>query len=144
MIKQLNTLESAVFLLGAVLMVAGVALRFFEVEKLAPWIFLIGATCFSTMQLRQRYEGTDFTLRRLRRIMIAGDICFMLAAVMFVENTYGFLISSFISFWPENGYIYYMQYIHNNWVVLLLTASVLELYSTHRIEHVLRKGAKNN
>ena len=38
------------------------------------------------MQLQQRYEGTNFTIRRLRRIMILSDVCFLLAAVLMFAN----------------------------------------------------------
>ena len=40
------------------------------------------------------------------------------------------------------GYNAYLTYIHNNWVVLLLVAAMLELYSTHRISNELDKEAK--
>ena len=130
-------------LIGAVLMVIGAALLFFNIKMAAPWVFLAGAAAFTTMQLRQSYEGTNFTIRRLRRIMIAGDIAFMLSALMMIENSYHFLLPFFIESSPE-GYMNYIRYINNNWVVLLLVAAVLELYSTHRITHELNKDAKKN
>ena len=36
----------------------------------------------------------------------------------------------------------YIKYIHNNWVIVLLVAAVLQLYSSHRIGHELEKEAK--
>lgn len=141
--KQLTTTESVIMLIGAVLMVIGAALLFFNFTMTAPWFFLVGTIAFTTMQLKQRYEGTNFTIRRLRRIMIAGDIFFMLSAVMMIENSYNFMLQYFIESSPE-GYMNYLRYVKNNWVVLLLVAAVLELYSTHRITYELRKDAKNN
>ena len=32
-----------------------------------------------------------------------------------------------------------MTYIHNNWVVLLLIAAIIEIYTTHRISNELKK-----
>lgn len=141
--KQLTTTESIIMLIGAVLMVIGTALLFFDFAMVAPWFFLAGAIAFTTMQLRQSYEGSNFTIRRLRRIMIAGDIFFLLSALMMIENSYNFMLPFFIEMSPD-GYLTYVRYISNNWVVLLLVAAVLELYSTHRITYELRKDAKKN
>ena len=52
----------------------------------SPYIYSIGAVGFVSMQLQQRYEGTNFTIRRLRRIMILSDVCFLLAAVLMFAN----------------------------------------------------------
>lgn len=142
--KQLTFTESIIMVVGAVLMIIGILLLFFNFSSIAPWVFLIGAGCFTTMQLKQSYEGTNFTIRRLRRIMIAGDIAFLLSAIMMIENVYHFLLPTFLKLWPQDGYINYVQFINNNWVVLLLVAAVLELYSTHRITHELGKDAKKN
>lgn len=142
--KELNKIESIVMLVGAVLMIIGATLLIFGFELIAPWIFFVGALAFTTTQLKQRYDGTNFTLRRLRKIMIAGDIFFLLSALMMIENSYQFFLPAFLKIWPEDGYITYIQFIHNNWVVLLLVAAVLELYSTNRITYELRKDAKKN
>jgi len=37
---------------------------------------------------------------------------------------------------------YHVQWVHNNWVVLLLAGAVIELYTTHRIQHEEEKEAK--
>ena len=140
--RQLTTNESILMLIGAILMVVGAGMIFFKLEVVAPWFFMVGAIAFASMQLKQRYEGTNFTIRRLRKIMIAGDICFLLSGVMMFENSYKLLLPMFIKLSPDMGYLNYLRYFHNNWVVLLLVAAVLELYSTHRITHELNKDAK--
>ena len=46
---------------------------------------------------------------------------------------------------PKKGrldYMDYLQYVRNNWVVTLLVAAILQLYSTHRISRELDKEAK--
>lgn len=132
MMKQLNRTESFIFLIGAVLMVVGSAANIF-LQTWAPYVFAVGAIAFVLMQLKQGYEGTDTTIRRLRRIMIISDLCFLLAAVLMFANQNNFL---------GLQWTYYVSYVHNNWVVALLIAAILQLYSTHRISRELDKEAK--
>lgn len=49
----------------------------------------------------------------------------------------------FMKLFPD-GYNYYVTYVHNNWVLLLLVAAMLEIYTTHRISSELAKEAKNS
>ena len=42
----------------------------------------------------------------------------------------------------EGGYISYITYIYNKWVIALLIAAVLEVYTTHRLSHELEKEKK--
>lgn len=130
--KQLNRTESFIFLIGAVLMVVGSAANIF-LQTWAPYVFAVGAIAFVLMQLKQGYEGTDTTIRRLRRIMIISDLCFLLAAVLMFANQNNFI---------GLQWTYYVSYVHNNWVVALLIAAILQLYSTHRISRELDKEAK--
>lgn len=139
--RELTKRQSILFLLGAVLMVTGAGLYVFGVQKIAPWVFAVGALLFASIQLMQQYEGRNPTILRLRRIMILGDVLFMLSALFMVENAYHLLLPLFLKF-GMGGYNAYLNYIHNNWVVLLLIAALLELYSTHRISNELEKEAK--
>lgn len=130
--KQLNDTESLIFLIGAVLMVVGSAANIF-LQGWAPYVFAVGAVAFVLMQLKQRYEGDNLTIRRLRRIMIISDICFLLSALLMFANQSNFL---------NLQWAYYVNYVHNNWVVALLVAAILQLYSAHRISCELDKEAK--
>lgn len=132
MMKQLNKTENIIFLSGAVLMVIGSAANLF-VQVWAPYVYTIGALAFSLMQFKQGYEGTNFTIRRLRNMMIMSDVFFLITAVMMFENMYNFL---------KLDYITYIKYVYNNWVVTLLVAAILQLYTTHRLSHELDKEAK--
>ena len=61
----------------------------------------------------------------------------MLSAILMVDSAYGFLpLSKNVS---GSGYLNYIQYVYNKWVLLLLIAAILELYSTHRIASELKK-----
>jgi hypothetical protein len=136
--KQLSRLQSLIFLAGGLLMVVGAGLFVFSNKQLASWIFLVGAIAFVSMQMQQQYEGTNFVIRRLRRIMTLADICFILAALLMVENAYNFLLPLFVDH-LQNGLNDYIVYIMGKWVVMLLIAAILEVYTTHRISSELEK-----
>jgi hypothetical protein len=132
MMRQLNNWQNAIFLAGALLMVlgAGTSLMLWPA---APWVFAVGALGFTSMQMLQRYEGTSFVIRRLRRIMLLSDVLFLVSAVlMFASQENVFHLS----------HISYLQYVYNKWVVTLLIAAILQLYTTHRISQELEKEAK--
>ena len=121
--KQLNKTENAVFVIGAVLMVVGSGANIFA-QTWAPYIFAIGVAGFVAMQLRQRYEGSDVTLRRLRRMVIISDLLLVVSAVLMLANIDNMLGLDALT---------YINYVHNNWVVTLLIAAMLQLYTSHRI-----------
>lgn len=130
--KQLNSLQNAIFVSGAVLMVAGAAL-WMMFKGLAPWIFAVGALAFVAMQVQQRYEGDNFIIQRLRRIMLMSDVLLILtAALMFADDGNPFGLD----------HLTWLNYIHNNWMVLLLLAAVIQLYTVFRMDSELKKEAK--
>ena len=130
--RQLNKIESIIFLCGGALMVVGSAACVF-VQPWAAYVFAVGALAFVLMQLKQRYDGPNLTIRRLRRIVVVSDVFFLLAALLMFANR-----GNFMGLWWWD----YINYIHNNWVIVLLVAAILQLYSTHRISHELEKEAK--
>ena len=139
--RQLSRFQNILFLVGGTLMVIGAGLYVFGFCQPASWIFLVGALLFSSMQLKQSYDGDNFVIRRLRRIMIMADILFVLAGFLMVENAYNFLLPFFQNH-VHNGLNAYIIYIMGKWVVLLLVAAILEVYTTHRISNELEKEAK--
>lgn len=130
--RQLSKWESYVMLLGGLLMVVGAGANVLFCSW-APYVFAPGCLLFVAMQLRQRYEGKDFTIRRLRRIQIISDVLFLLAGLLMIANQSNFLSIDQLS---------YIKYVHNNWVVVLLMAAVLQLYTSHRIACELDKDTK--
>ena len=129
---QLSKLETAVLLLGGLLMVLGAGASMF-LQSWAPYVFAPGALMFAAMQMRQRYEGTDFVVRRLRRMLLISDVLFLLSALL--------MLASQSNFFGLNQ-LFYIKYVHNNWIVVLLVAAVLQLYVSHRIANELEKEAK--
>lgn len=130
--KQLNKLQTAIFLVGALLMVVGAGTSLLQWEW-APYLFALGALGFASMQMLQRYEGTNFTIRRLRRIMLLSDVLFLVSAVLMFAGQQNYFGLDHITF---------LQYIYNKWVVTLLIAAILQLYTTHRIGSELGREAK--
>ncbi|MBQ9645159.1 MAG: hypothetical protein IJV24_02240 [Prevotella sp.] len=130
--RQLNKWQSAVFVAGAFLMVIGAASNLLK-WGLAPYVFAVGALGFASMQMLQSYEGSNFVVRRLRRIMLLSDVLFMVsAALMFAGNGNPLHLD----------WMTYLQYVHQKWVATLLLAAILQLYVTHRISHELEREAK--
>ena len=130
--KQLNKVQTAIFLLGALLMVIGAGTSVLAWGS-APYVFSIGALGFASMQMLQRYEGSNFVIRRLRRIQLVSDVFFLLSGLLMIANKGNFLGISYIT---------YIEYVYNKWVITLLIAALLQLYSTHRIGRELEKEAK--
>ena len=130
--KELNKLQTAIFLFGGILMAVGAGTTLLGWGS-APYIFAIGALGFSSMQMQQRYEGQNFTIRRLRRMMLLSDVLFLVAALLMFASKGNFLGLSYIT---------YIEYVYNKWVIVLLIADLLQLYSMHRIGSELEKEAK--
>jgi len=130
--RQLSKFEGLALLLGGLLMVVGAGANVLFCSW-APYVFAPGSLLFVAMQLRQRYEGKDFTVRRLRRIQIISDFLFLVAGLLMLANQKNFLGLDQLS---------YIRYVHNNWVVVLLVAAVLQLYTSHRIANELEKDTK--
>ena len=137
--KQLNKTQGILFLVGGMLMVAGAGcFVFMWQQKVVCWVFLLGVILFTLMQLMQTYEGNDLVVKRLKRIQAIADILFILSGFLMVDTAYQYLLPLFKS-QDSSGYYAYLNYVYNKWVVLLLIAALLELYTTHRINYELNK-----
>ena len=132
--KQLSRTQNIIFLVGGVLMVVGAGcFAFMWQQEVMCWIYLAGAVMFATMQMMQTYEGNNITVRRLKKIMTTADIFFVLSGILMVDNAYRFMQQVF------TNYVAYFQYVFNKWVLLLLVAAVLEIYTMHRISAEVSK-----
>lgn len=132
--KQLNSLQSILFMTGGALMVVGVGCYVFMfATQIVCWIALVGCILFALMQMMQTYEGRSLTIKRLKNILNLADFLFVFAGLLMVDNAYGFLRPIF------DNQIDYITYVYNKWVVLLLIAAIIEEYAMHRIDHELKK-----
>ncbi|MBP3552470.1 MAG: hypothetical protein J6K05_04770 [Bacteroidaceae bacterium] len=103
-----RTLFSTLMIIGALLLLAGAALMITG-WTLAPYLFCVGALLFAAMQMTDRYEGQDITVKRLRRQQLIGSLMLLVTGVlMFVER-------------------------HNGWIVTLTIAAVIQLYTAFRM-----------
>lgn len=130
--RQMSKTETFLLLLGGMLMVIGSGASLF-MQAWAPYIFAPGALLFAAIQMRQTYEGKNITIRRLRRIMLMSDVLFLIAALLMFASQANFLGLDFLV---------YLKYVHNNWIVVLLAAAILQLYTSHRIANELEKESQ--
>ncbi|MGN0068947.1 MAG: hypothetical protein ACI4UC_08095 [Alloprevotella sp.] len=132
--KPMNRLQSALFLAGGVLMVAGAGcFALLWQRPIACWVYLAGASLFSSMQVMQTYEGRSHTVKRLKQIMTFADLFFVLAGLLMVDTVHQVFLPLF------DNYLTYYDLLFNKWVVLLLIAALLEIYTMHRISSELGK-----
>lgn len=149
--KQLSKTQTSIFIFGAILMVVGAGLNMVGdlfvsgslamtllLQKIGACFFMIGSLCFATMQIMQGYTGDKLTVKRLRSIQVLGDIFFVLSGLLLMEKAFLFIYPLFTSSMDDQ--LFYARYIHNNWVVVLLVAAILEVYTTHRIAHEINKN----
>lgn len=73
------------------------------------------------------------TIRRLKRIQGLADLLFVIAGILMCDNVHGFLRPMFSNMTD------YINYVFNKWVILLLIAAILEVYTVHRLDRELSK-----
>lgn len=103
------------------------------VQHIACWIFLAGSLLFAAMQVNQTYDGQNTTIKRLKKIMTIADIFFVLSGLLMVDSANQWLRDCF------TDVITYYNVVFNKWVLLLLVAAILEMYTMHRISSELKK-----
>ncbi len=130
--RTLSRWQTMTLLAGGLLMVVGSG-AYILLQAWAPYVFAVGSVLFVAMQLWQRYEGTDVTVRRLRYMLVLSDVLFLAAAFLMIANERNFLGLDQLT---------YIKYVHNNWVVVLMVGAILQLYAGHRIANELEKDAK--
>lgn len=123
LMKKLNTIQNLIFRCGAILFVAGLALRLFF-PFLGMILFVVGILGFCSMQLIAGYEGNSLTIRRLRNQQVLSDICFLLSALAMTAQEFNFGPS-----WSHR----------NLWVLLLIIGCILQLYTSFRLPSELEK-----
>ena len=113
----MNKAYQLIQVVGAVLLLVGAMLQITRWE-LSPYLYTIGAVLFAYVQVMSRYEGKNLIIRRLRRQQILGAVLLVFTGLlMFVTK-------------------------HNEWVLSLTIAAILELYTAYRIPSELEKENK--
>ncbi len=124
--KQLNKLQTIIMSVGALLMIVGVFGTVLGIGKtfaatgmgiVATLCYVIGTGLFATIQIMQVYYGDNLVIRRLRRILLIGNVCLILSALLMFEQTFR-IVYPFMAT-NVDGYNAYCNYVSNNWGVLL-------------------------
>lgn len=74
-----------------------------------------------------------YNIKTPKNIQGLASIFFVVAGVLMADSHYHFFQPMF------SNYADYIEILYNKWVVLLLIAAVIEVYTTHRIDHELSK-----
>jgi len=113
----MSKVQQLIQMVGAVLLLAGAMLQITRWE-FSPYIYITGAVMFAYIQVMSRYDGKNLIVRRLRRQQILSAVLLVFAGVlMFVTR-------------------------HNEWVLCLTVAAILQLYTAFRIPAELDKEQK--
>ena len=107
--------------IGALLMLGGAAV-FLLKPVWAAILYSAGVLLYAPLRMLQRYDGQNFVIRRLRRQQLLGQLAFLCAACCMVMQAFNFGFAR-----------------RNEWVVCLVIACILELYTTFRIPAELKK-----
>lgn len=121
--------QNALFILGAVLMFVGAFSSIFRWPA-HPYVFTVGALCYAVTQMMQRYEGSSLTINRLLRIQTLSGLLLIATGVLMYANAGNPFGLEWLTF---------LTYIRGKWVVTLLLAAILQLYTTYRISAELEK-----
>lgn len=100
-----------IFGAGAMLALVGAAVMITE-WMYAPYIYCMGALMVAFVQLTNGYKGNNVTIKRLRKQQIFGAVLLLLTGLFMFTTK------------------------HNEWVVCLTIAAVLELYTAYRIPYL--------
>ena len=122
--KTLTNLQNFLYAAGGIVLLAGAVMPLFPGLLVAgSWVFTAGSLLFSSMQMLARYEGSNFTVRRLRRQQLLGAILLLVTA--------GLLLMKAYATGPLRG---------DEWKLTLTIAAVLEVYTAFRLPAALKKA----
>lgn len=122
--KTLTNLQNFLYAAGGIVLLAGAVMPLFPGLLVAgAWVFTAGSLLFSSMQMLARYEGSNFTVRRLRRQQLLGAILLLVTAGLLLMKAYGT--------GPLRG---------DEWKLTLTIAAVLEVYTAFRLPAALKKA----
>lgn len=122
--KPLSKFQNFLYGAGGIVLLAGAVMPLFPGLLMAgACVFAVGAVLFSSMQMLARYDGSDITVRRLRRQQLMGAILLLVTA--------GLLLMKACATGPLRG---------DEWKLTLTIAAVLEVYTAFRLPAALKKA----
>ncbi len=105
------------YAVSAVTVLVGAILKIF-IPREASYIYMSGAVLFAVMQFLSRYRSNDTALNRLVLQQQLGGLLLVVAGVLMFTN------------------------VHNEWMVVMFIAALIELYTAFRIPQELERGRK--
>ena len=131
LIESFTTVGGVLLLFGAAVYITG--------WGYAPYLYLAGSVMFACGQFADRYEGDNRIIKRLRGQQVLGA-CFLLltAALMFSGGIHERLLSDVTMGGRMHSFLLDLSR-RNNWIVTLSIGAVFELYSSFRIDHILKE-----
>ncbi len=109
-----DKIRNIILAVSALLVLAGTALYLFKLP-FTVYIFATGAVGLFIARVTQLYNGPNFRLKRLYRIELVATLIIM-------------------------GSAWFMFKGQNEWILLLLVAAFLQLYTSFMIPKVERNG----
>ena len=115
----MKSLIPAFFTVGAVMALTGAAV-YITGWVLSPYIYTVGAVLVAIAQIFSPIHSENVLIRRLRRQQLLGAMLLIMTGVMM------------------------LLWHHNEWIICLTIAALLELYTAFRIPHeeAKEKGGK--
>ena len=112
--------------------------------EVCPWVFLTGAILYSAAQrgLRPAYDKANLAINRLMSMQTLSHVLLVMTGLIMIENYNRFLFPLVAN--DLESYQLYIQFINNNWVVLLLISSILQGYTAIRLGTELKKSSGSN
>lgn len=121
--RRLSAWQMTVYHIGGVLMVIGAVAYAMPAMRAWAWaVYGLGVLGYAGMQLYAKYEGHDLVLKRLRRQQVLSCLLLFLSAIALVLRS--------LALWTEVG---------NTWLMLLIIATVFQLYTAFRIPAVMKR-----
>lgn len=121
--RILSAWQMTVYHIGGVLMVIGAVAYAMPAMRAWAWaVYGLGVLGYAGMQLYAKYEGHDLVLKRLRRQQVLSCLLLFLSAIALVLRS--------LALWTEVG---------NTWMMLLIIATVFQLYTAFRIPVVMKR-----
>lgn len=125
--KELSRLQTIIYFVGGILMIAGAVLFLYDPLILAPTLFSIGALAYVSMQWMQKYEGEKFILKRLRKLQLLSGWIIIFSAILMVCNR-----------WTYDIFTLLKVDIYNMWIVFLFVGVLLQFYTILRMDKEIK------
>lgn len=122
--KTLSKAESYVMIAGAIMLLVGIGTHATGMP-LAMYLFAVGTVLFAAMQIKGRCKTDNFVIKRLQMQQTIGALLLVVSAALLILGQFNFA-------WAG----------HNEWMVCLTIASVLELYTAFRLPQEYSKERK--